>query len=119
MKTTLILGLVFVEKRERCPTCSHPTVGPFVAWTDGEAVSAKMCITCLRIGADFVKRRGFNLALDGSPEDGSTFQREEMVRSFPSEYVPQAVAQALDAIDREEDEVGDHRRTVDTWRRNR
>jgi hypothetical protein len=34
-----------------------------------------------------------------------------------SERIPQAVAEALDCIDREEDEVGMHRKLIDNWRR--
>lgn len=34
-------------------------------------------------------------------------------------WIPQDVAQALDCIDREEDEVGMHRQLVDEWRKTR
>lgn len=34
----------------------------------------------------------------------------------PSNWIPQSIAQALDCIDREEDEVGMHRQLVDKWR---
>lgn len=34
----------------------------------------------------------------------------------PSNWIPQPIAQALDCIDREEDEVGMHRQLVDKWR---